>query len=104
MRNESMTSLREFRCEVCGIVTSNPIHWCVIRCGDSEPTVHRWNSEAATAPGVRHYCGEATAEAEFQVAPRRRSEVVGAGLWTLTAAMRTSPSIPPVAIPHGLRH
>src|SRR2546426_4100221 len=59
---EPMTTLQEFRCEVCGIVTSNPIHWFVIRCGDSELTVHRWNSEAAEAAGARHYCGEAHAE------------------------------------------
>ena len=45
-----MTTLQEFRCEVCGIVTSNPIHWFVIRCGDTDLTVHRWNSEAAEAP------------------------------------------------------
>src|SRR3989442_15922432 len=44
-----------------------------------------------------------TAEANFQVAPRRRSEVVGSGRLTLTAAKRASPSIPPVAIPRGLR-
>jgi len=57
-----MTTLREFRCEVCGIVTGNPIHWFVIRCGDSELTVHRWGSAAAEAAGARHYCGEAHAE------------------------------------------
>jgi hypothetical protein len=39
--------LQEFRCEVCGLVTTNPIHWFVIRCGDSELTVCRWNSETA---------------------------------------------------------
>src|SRR5271170_6914414 len=31
-----MTSLQEFRCEVCGLVTTNPTHWFVIRCGDSD--------------------------------------------------------------------
>jgi len=51
-----MTALQEFGCEVCGLVTSNPIHWFVIRCGDSELT-QRWNSEAANAAGARHYCG-----------------------------------------------
>jgi hypothetical protein len=30
-----MTTLKEFRCEVCGLVTTNPIHRFVIRCGDS---------------------------------------------------------------------
>ena len=30
-----MASLQKFRCEVCGTVTSNPIHWFVIQCGDS---------------------------------------------------------------------
>src|SRR5438309_607729 len=50
---EYMTAVQEFGCEVCGLVTSNPIHWFVIRCGDSELTVQRWNSEAANAAGVR---------------------------------------------------
>jgi hypothetical protein len=57
-----MTSLQEFRCEVCGTVTSNPAHWFVIQCGDSELTVLKWNAEAANAPEARHYCGEAHAQ------------------------------------------
>jgi hypothetical protein len=57
-----MTTLQEFRCEVCGLVTTNPTHWFVIRCGDSDLTVYRWNSESANAAGARHYCGEAHAE------------------------------------------
>lgn len=60
-----MTALEEFRCEVCGIVTSDPIHWFVIRCGNSELTVQRWNSETAEAAGARHYCGEAHALVAF---------------------------------------
>jgi hypothetical protein len=40
-RKKVMTTLQEFRCEVCGIVTNDPIHWFVIRCGDSELTVQR---------------------------------------------------------------
>jgi hypothetical protein len=43
-------------------VTTNPIHWFVIRCGDSDLTVDRWNSETANSPGARHYSGEAHAE------------------------------------------
>jgi hypothetical protein len=57
-----MTTLQEFRCEICGIVTSNPLHWFVIHCGDSDLTVHRWSSEVAQAAGARHYCGEAHAQ------------------------------------------
>jgi len=57
-----MASLQEFRCEVCGLVTTNPFPWFVIRCGDSELTVYRWNSETANAAGARHYCGEAHTE------------------------------------------
>jgi len=57
-----MTTLREFRCEVCGTVSSNPVRWFVIQCGDSELTIRRWNAEAASAEGARHYCGEAHAE------------------------------------------
>jgi hypothetical protein len=57
-----MASLQEFRCEVCGTVTSNPIHWFVIQCGDLKLTVLKWNSETANAAGARHYCGEAHAQ------------------------------------------
>jgi hypothetical protein len=59
---ERMTKLQEFRCEVCGLVTTNPIHWFVIRCGDADLTVYRWNAETANAAGARHYCGEAHSE------------------------------------------
>jgi hypothetical protein len=62
METENMTTLKEFRCEVCGLVATNPTHWFVIRCGDSDLTVYRWNSETANAAGARHYCGEAHAE------------------------------------------
>jgi hypothetical protein len=57
-----MTTVQEFRCEICGIVTTEPNHWYVIRCGDAELTVHRWDSDAANAAGARHFCGEAHAE------------------------------------------
>jgi hypothetical protein len=57
-----MTTLQEFRCEICGDLTTNPLHWFVIRCGDAELTVHRWNSGTANAPGARHFCGEAHAQ------------------------------------------
>jgi len=57
-----MSSLEEFRCEVCGTVTNRPTHWFVIQCGDSQLTVLRWNADAAKAHGARHYCGEAHAQ------------------------------------------
>ena len=57
-----MASLQEFRCEVCGTITNQPIHWFVIQCGDKQLTVFKWNSETANAPGARHYCGEAHAK------------------------------------------
>jgi hypothetical protein len=57
-----MASKPEFRCDFCGRVATDPTRWFMIQCGDSELTVHRWNSEAAKAAGARHYCGEAHAE------------------------------------------
>jgi hypothetical protein len=57
-----MSSLQEFRCEVCGTLTTNPTHWFVIQCGDAQLTVLRWNTETANAPGARHFCGEAHAQ------------------------------------------
>jgi hypothetical protein len=56
-----MTTLQEFRCEVCGTVSRNPTHWFVIQCGEAELILRRWNSDAAGAVGARHYCGEAHA-------------------------------------------
>jgi len=57
-----MTSLQEFRCEICGRTSTSPIHWFVIQCNDSQPTVLRWNMDAANASGARHFCGEAHAQ------------------------------------------
>lgn len=57
-----MASIQEFRCEVCGSVSTNPTRWYVIRCGDTQLTVLRWNAEAAGADGARHFCGEAHAQ------------------------------------------
>jgi hypothetical protein len=57
-----MAFLQEFRCEICGTVSSNPIHWFVIQCGSSQLTVLQWDMETANAPGARHYCGEAHAQ------------------------------------------
>jgi hypothetical protein len=57
-----MASIQEFRCEICGLVTNNPIHWYVIRCGESQLTVLRWNTESALAADARHLCGEADAQ------------------------------------------
>jgi len=57
-----MSAVQEFRCEVCGITTNNPVHWFVIQCGDSSLSVLRWNSKDAATPEARHYCGEAHAQ------------------------------------------
>jgi hypothetical protein len=57
-----MSTLKEFKCEICGIVTANPIHWFVIECGDVKLSVHKWNLEAAGGPAARHFCGEAHAQ------------------------------------------
>jgi len=61
-KEEFMSTLQEFRCEVCGTTTTNPVHWFVIQCGDASLTVLRWNFEAASAPDARHFCGEAHAQ------------------------------------------
>ena len=57
-----MASLTEYRCEICGRVSDNPLHWFIIRCNNNELTVLKWNSEAATDKGARHLCGEAHAQ------------------------------------------
>lgn len=57
-----MTALKEFRCEICGLITSTPVRWFVIRCGQSELSVVRWSDEAAHAVDARHFCGEGHAQ------------------------------------------
>lgn len=57
-----MASVVQFRCEICGTVSANPIRWLVIQCTSNELKVIKWNSEAATAPGARHYFGEGHAQ------------------------------------------
>ncbi len=57
-----MSALQEFRCEVCGLVTSRPDGWYIIQCGDSQLTVLRWDTEAAITEGARHFCGESHAQ------------------------------------------
>jgi hypothetical protein len=57
-----MTSLQEFRCEICGRITSAPNRWFVFQCSDSELGVLKWNLEAANVAGARHFCGEAHAQ------------------------------------------
>jgi hypothetical protein len=57
-----MTSLQEFRCELCGRITNNPDHWFVIQCNDARLIVLKWNLDAANAAGARHFCGEAHAQ------------------------------------------
>ena len=57
-----MSSLKEFQCEICGIVSENPNHWFVIECGDSKLAVIKWDLTAAASPAARHFCGEAHAQ------------------------------------------
>ena len=44
-----MSSLKEFRCEICGTVSENPIHWFVIECTDQKLAVIKWDLTAATS-------------------------------------------------------
>jgi hypothetical protein len=57
-----MGTLKEFQCEICGIVSDNPVHWFVIDCGGEKLCVLRWDLKAAATEGARHFCGEAHAQ------------------------------------------
>jgi hypothetical protein len=57
-----MATLREFKCEICGIITDNPVHWFVIECADAKLSVFKWTLEAANGASARHFCGEAHAQ------------------------------------------
>jgi hypothetical protein len=57
------------------INATNSVHWFVIRCGDSELTVHRWNSETASAAGataITHSSTTRLAAASTDRSGRRR--------------------------------
>lgn len=56
-----MAAVIHFQCEICGIESARPIHWFVVQCSAEELKVLKWNTEAATARGARHFCGEAHA-------------------------------------------
>jgi len=57
-----MSTLKEFRCEICGRVSDDPIHWFIIRCGEQKLSVLRWDPLEAQEPDARHFCGEAHAQ------------------------------------------
>ena len=57
-----MAFLQEFRCEICGTVSANPVRWFVIQCSNSQLTVLHWNLDNASILGARHYCGEGHAQ------------------------------------------
>jgi hypothetical protein len=57
----TMSAVTQYRCEMCGTESSNPLHWFMIRCNANELKVLKWNFEEASLPGTRHYCGEAHA-------------------------------------------
>ena len=57
-----MAAITEYRCEVCGTVSADPLHWFVIQCNSDELKVRKWSADNAAVPGARHYCGEAHAQ------------------------------------------
>jgi hypothetical protein len=57
-----MSSLQEFQCEVCGMISQSPARWFVIECGDQKLAIIKWDLAAAASPTARHFCGEAHAQ------------------------------------------
>ena len=53
-----MTTTREYKCEICGTTTENPVHWFIIECADLTLSVHKWSTEGADRDSARHFCGE----------------------------------------------
>jgi hypothetical protein len=51
-----------YRCEICNREGEDTSRWIVIHCDNAKLIVFKWTDEAATAPGARHYCGEAHAQ------------------------------------------
>jgi hypothetical protein len=57
-----MSTTKEYKCEICGTTTENPLHWFVIECGDPKLSVYKWTEAAAELPSARHFCGERHAQ------------------------------------------
>jgi len=57
-----MSTTREYKCEICGLMSENPMHWFVIECGDLTLAVHKWSDESAARAEARHFCGERHAQ------------------------------------------
>jgi len=51
-----------YKCEICGEESDNPVRWIVIQCSNTQLTIFKWTAETANAPHARHYCGEAHAQ------------------------------------------
>src|ERR1700704_7066389 len=62
LKGDGMSTVKEFQCEICGIVSESPSHWFVIECGDRELTIVKWDLTAALNSTARHFCGEAHAQ------------------------------------------
>ena len=54
-----MSSLKEFRREICGTVGENPIHWFVIECTDQKLAVIKWIWPPPQVRRPGHFCLEA---------------------------------------------
>jgi len=57
-----MSTTKEFKCEICGIMTATPMHWFIIECGDLTLSVHKWDLQVAAGATARHFCGERHAQ------------------------------------------
>jgi hypothetical protein len=81
-----MATISEFRCDVCGTVTTTPVHWFVIQCSSDELKLMKWYTEAAADRGSRHYCGESHAQVYI-------SSVVGRCMLTAHPRLHTEVSL-----------
>lgn len=83
-------------CEVCGLVTTNPIHWFVIRCGDSIflSTGGTLNQPTRREPGTIavSLMLRCTSTAGLTLPARRRSQALPSAL-TVAASLECGISI-----------
>ena len=51
-----------YKCEICGDETSNPVRWFVIHCSDTRLGIFKWDTAEADRPHALHFCGEGHAQ------------------------------------------
>jgi hypothetical protein len=76
-----MTTISEFRCEICGTETTAPVHWFLMQCGSDELKLVKWNTEAALAKAGPTLVMDTTVRTDVHLCVRLTAD------WYMTVAI-----------------